>query len=104
MFPTILTLSFIVVIGIDLAVAHISLRMVWHARSGCPEHHIDAVERAANAMSPLWRTTPVSGEHFESIVECERRVRGLAFVEVLSLSAMVEATHPPLAVDSLVSF
>jgi len=59
--------------------------MVWHERSGCPEHHVDAVERAANAMPPLWRTAPVSGEHFESIVECERRVRGFAFVERFEL-------------------
>ena len=36
-------------------------------------------------MSPLWRTAPVSGEHFESIVECERRVRGFAFVEGFEL-------------------
>jgi len=83
---------FIVVIGIDLAVAlgieswcfvaplalipHSSspspttLRMVWHARSGCPEHHVDAVERAANTMPPLWRTPPVSTKHFES--DCAR--------------------------------
>ena len=55
--------------------------MVWHAKPGCPPHHRQALERAVNAMPTAWREPPETGEVFEDIVTCQRRLRGFSLVE-----------------------
>jgi len=55
--------------------------MTWEARSGCPPHHRAAVERMVNALSPSYLLPPVSGELFDSLEHCNRRLRGWALAE-----------------------
>jgi hypothetical protein len=55
--------------------------MVWYARPGCPEHRPPAFEHVVNALPVEWLATPVSGEVFESIIGCERRLRDYALAE-----------------------
>jgi hypothetical protein len=58
-----------------------SLRMPWQAKSGCPEHHRAAVERMVNALPPSYLLSPCSGELFDSLEHCNRRLRGWALAE-----------------------
>src|SRR5271163_3046220 len=55
--------------------------MAWEARLGCPPHHRAAVERMVNALSPSYLLPPVSGELFDSLEHCNRRLRGWALAE-----------------------
>jgi len=53
----------------------------WYARPGCPKHRRPALECAVNALPVEWLDAPVSGEVFESIIECERRLRSHTLAE-----------------------
>jgi hypothetical protein len=55
--------------------------MPWRAKPGCAEHHRVAVERIGNALPPSWHLQPQSGELFDSLDHCNRRLRGYAFVQ-----------------------
>jgi hypothetical protein len=55
--------------------------MVWFAKPGCPQHHRQALERAVNAMPAEWRGPTKTGDIFEDIVICQRRLQGFSFVE-----------------------
>jgi hypothetical protein len=55
--------------------------MPWHAKSGCAEHHRAAVERIVNLLPPAWLSRPQSGERFDSLDHCDRRLRGYSFAE-----------------------
>ena len=46
----------------------------WRAPGGCPRHLRDPLERAVNAYPVAFLSLPTSGEIFESIEECERRL------------------------------
>jgi len=77
----------------DLAVAYLAVATVEHIPLALalviallngvvrPEHRRPALERAVNALPVEWIDAPVSGEVFESIIECERRLRGYALAE-----------------------
>ena len=55
--------------------------MVWHAKPGCPAHRRAPLERAVNALPTEWLETPRTGEVFDGIIECERRLRGYILAE-----------------------
>ena len=55
--------------------------MVWHARPCCSVHHREALERAVNALPIEWLQPPVSGEVFEDIETCDRRMQGFSLAE-----------------------
>jgi hypothetical protein len=55
--------------------------MPWYAKPGCAEHHRAAVERMVNALPPSYLLSPCSGEIFESLEDCNRRLRGYALAE-----------------------
>jgi hypothetical protein len=55
--------------------------MSWQAKSGCAEHHRPAVERIVNALPVAWLSPPQSGELFDDLDHCNRRLRGYAFAE-----------------------
>ena len=55
--------------------------MPWKAKPGCAEHHMAAVERAVNLLPPAWLLPPQSGEVFDSLDHCNRRLRGHALTE-----------------------
>jgi hypothetical protein len=55
--------------------------MAWEARLGCPPHHRAAVERMVNALPPSYLLPPISGEPFDSLEHCNRRLRGWALAE-----------------------
>ena len=55
--------------------------MAWQAKSGCAEHHRAAVERIANSFPVPWLLAPRTGEVFDNLEHCNRRLRAWAFVE-----------------------
>jgi MULE transposase domain len=55
--------------------------MTWQAKSGCAEHHRTAVERIANSFPVPWLLAPRTGEVFDNLEHCNRRLRAWAFVE-----------------------
>lgn len=52
--------------------------MTWLAKAGCAEHHVAVLERLVNSFPPEWLLPPQSGEIFENLEHCNRRLR--AFV------------------------
>jgi hypothetical protein len=65
----------------SLALPPRSHNMPWQAKPGCPEHHRAAVERTVNLLPPAWLLTPQSGEIFNSLDHCDRRLRGFSFAK-----------------------
>jgi hypothetical protein len=55
--------------------------MSWSAKPGCAQHHRAAVERLVNSLPQFYLLQPVSGEVFESLEDCNRRLRGYALAE-----------------------
>ena len=55
--------------------------MSWQAKTGCAEHHRAVVERIVNANPSTWLLHPQSGELFDSLDHCNRRLRGYALAE-----------------------
>jgi hypothetical protein len=55
--------------------------MSWQAKPEYAEHHRAAVERIVNALSPSYLLAPCSGELFDSLEYCNRRLRGWALAE-----------------------
>ena len=55
--------------------------MLWQAKVGCAEHHRAAVERIVNTYPPAWLLRPQSGELFDNLDHCNRRLRGYSFAE-----------------------
>ena len=53
----------------------------WRAKPRCPQHLIAVLERAVNALPPAWLFQPVTGEVFDSIEHCNRRLQGYALAE-----------------------
>jgi hypothetical protein len=58
---------------------------LWTAHPACPPHHRPALERAVNACGPAWREAPATGEVFESVIQCERRLRCFSLVSGFDL-------------------
>jgi len=58
-----------------------SSNMSWQAKTGCAEHHRAVVERIVNANPSTWLLHPQSGELFDSLDHCNRRLRGYALAE-----------------------
>lgn len=63
---------------LNLSYSH---NMLWKAKVGCVEHHHAAVERIVNAYPPAWPLRPQSGELFDNLDHCNRRLRGYSFAE-----------------------
>jgi hypothetical protein len=55
--------------------------MSWQAKPGCAKHHRAAVERLVNALPASFLLPPSTGEVFESLEHCNRRLRGYALAE-----------------------
>jgi hypothetical protein len=52
--------------------------MTWVAKAGCAEHHVAVLERLVNSFPPEWLLPPQSGEIFENLEDCNRRLRAFA--------------------------
>ena len=55
--------------------------MPWHAKPGCAEHHRAAIERIINTLPPSWLLKPTSGELFDGLEGCNRRLLGYTLAE-----------------------
>jgi hypothetical protein len=55
--------------------------MPWHAKPGCAEYHRPAVECIGNLIPAAWLLPSQSGELFDSLDHCNRRLRSYAFAE-----------------------
>src|SRR5947208_3147411 len=53
----------------------------WRAKPRCPKHLVAVLERAVNALPPAWLLQPTTGEIFDSIEHCRRRLQGYALAE-----------------------
>ena len=53
----------------------------WRAKPRCPKHLVAVLERAVNALPPAWLLQPITGEVFDSIDHCNRRLQGYALAE-----------------------
>ena len=55
--------------------------MPWQAKPRCAEHHRAAVERIANSFPIPWLLASHTGEVFDNLDHCNRRLRAWVFVE-----------------------
>src|SRR5437764_15092943 len=55
--------------------------MPWQAKPGCTEHHRPVVERIVNLLPPAWLLPPQTGEVFNDLEHCERRLCSYLFAE-----------------------
>ena len=55
--------------------------MPWQAKPGCAEHHRATVERIANLIPPEWLLPPRTGDVFDNLEHCNRRMRAWAFTQ-----------------------
>jgi len=55
--------------------------LAWQAKPRCPRHLVGILERAVNALPPAWLVARVTGEVFDSIDHCKRRLQGYALAE-----------------------
>jgi hypothetical protein len=55
--------------------------MSWQVKPGCAEHHRAAVERAVNLLPLIWLLHLQTGEIFNDLDHCNRRLRGYALAE-----------------------
>src|SRR5437016_1655597 len=53
----------------------------WRAKLRCPKHLVAVLEHAMNALPPAWLLQPTTGEVFDSIEHCKRRLQGYALAE-----------------------
>ena len=53
----------------------------WRARPGCPEYLRTHLECLVNGFPAAWLAPPASGEVFENILECEKRLIGYSLAE-----------------------
>ena len=53
----------------------------WRAKLRCPKHLVAVLEHAMNALPPAWLLQPITGEVFDSIDHCNRRLQGYALAE-----------------------
>src|SRR5947199_8154901 len=54
---------------------------VWRAKPRCPKHLVAILERTVNALPPVWLLQPTTGEVFDSIEHCKRRLQSYALAE-----------------------
>ena len=53
----------------------------WRAKPRCLKYLVAVLERAVNALPPAWLLPPATGELFDSIEHCRRRLQGYALAE-----------------------
>ena len=53
----------------------------WHVKPRCPKYLVAVLERAVNALPSAWLLQPTTGEVFDSIEHCRRRLQGYALAE-----------------------
>ena len=70
--------------------------MPWQAKPGCADHHRPVVERVVNKFPPAWLLPPESGEVFDSLDHCERRMRSFPLLKGSTLSTKVEGQRRTL--------
>jgi hypothetical protein len=72
--------------------------MPWNARPGCPQHHVAALERLVNNSYPVqWLSEPQTGEEFDSLEHCNRRLRAFALAEGFNIMRYGGGTGAALA-------
>ena len=54
---------------------------IWRAKPRCPKYFVAILERAVNALPPAWLLQPTTGDVFDSIEHCRRRLQGYALTE-----------------------
>jgi hypothetical protein len=55
--------------------------MSWQAKPRCAEHHRATIERLVNALPPFYLLSLCSGELFDSLDDCNSRLREYALTE-----------------------
>ena len=55
--------------------------MPWNARPDYPQHHVAVLERLINSYPVQWLSEPQTGEEFDSLEHCNRRLRAFALAE-----------------------
>ena len=53
----------------------------WCAKPGCPKYLVAVLKRAVNALPPVWLLQPTTGEVFDSIEHCKRRLQSYTLAE-----------------------
>jgi len=53
----------------------------WRAKPRCSKHLVAVLERAVNTLPSAWLLQPTTGEVFDSIEHCRRRLQGYALAE-----------------------
>src|SRR5205809_6575484 len=53
----------------------------WRAKPRCPKHLVVILEHAVNALPPAWLLQPTTGEVFDSIEHCKRRLQDYALTK-----------------------
>jgi hypothetical protein len=67
--------------------------MVWRAHPAYPKHLVAALERYINAFPATYLLPPQSGEIFDSIAHCERRLRAYAMAQGFDITSTGEGTR-----------
>jgi hypothetical protein len=55
--------------------------MAWQAKPKYAEHHRAVIERIINAFPPVWLLLPYTGEIFNSLEYCNRRLKAFSLAE-----------------------
>ena len=55
--------------------------MVWQAKPGCAEHHYTVIEYIINVFPPTWLLPPCTGEIFDSLEDCNCRLKTFSLAE-----------------------
>src|SRR5436305_15217580 len=64
----------------------------WRAKPGCPKYLVAVLERAVNALPPVWLLQLITGEVFDSIDHCNRRLQSYALAEGFEVVRTGEGT------------
>jgi hypothetical protein len=66
--------------------------MSWQAKLRYAEHHRAAVERLINALPPSYLLPPYLGEFFDSLDDCNSKLREYALTEGFNIVRHGEST------------
>jgi hypothetical protein len=73
--------------------------MSGQAKPRCLEHHRAAVERIINALSEVYLLLLSSGEIFEDLKDCNRRLRSYAFTEGFNIRQPIPRSSSALGIS-----
>jgi hypothetical protein len=79
---------------------HVQSTLAWRAKPRCSTRLVATLEGAVNALPPEWLLPPHTGEIFDSIDYCKRRLKGYALTEGFDVVQPTEVPRKYLALDS----